>query len=129
VADHNPVGDHLPPFELARPVRLADLLRGRWAIEALHHIRDTSLCEDASQVRTDAAPHVMATLRNLAIGVLCRAGPVNLAAAYAAMPRPTPTPHHPGDQPRMKPTSRQNDGALPHPGDLTARCGRTCCSK
>jgi predicted transposase YbfD/YdcC len=69
------------PFELARPARLADLLRGHWAIEALHHVRDVTFCEDASQLRTGAAPHVMATLRNLAIGALSRAGPVNLAAA------------------------------------------------
>jgi hypothetical protein len=34
--------DHQPPFELAR---LADLLRGHWAIEALHHIRDVIFCE------------------------------------------------------------------------------------
>jgi predicted transposase YbfD/YdcC len=69
------------PFELARPARLADLLRGHWAIEALHHIRDTTFAEDASQVRTGAAPNAMAVLRNLAIGALCRAGPVNVAAA------------------------------------------------
>ncbi len=69
------------PFELARPARLADLLRGHWAIEALHHIRDVTFCEDASQVRTGAAPHVMAVLRNLAIGVLSQAGPVSFAAA------------------------------------------------
>jgi DDE_Tnp_1-associated len=31
--------------------------------------------------RTGAAPSAMACLRNLVIGVLCRAGPVNLAAA------------------------------------------------
>jgi predicted transposase YbfD/YdcC len=68
-------------FEQASPARLADLLRGHWAIEALHHLRDVTFCEDASQVRTGAGPHVMATLRNLVIGVLCRAGPVNLAAA------------------------------------------------
>jgi predicted transposase YbfD/YdcC len=69
------------PFEQARPARLADLLRGHWAIEALHHVRDTTFAEDASQLRTGAGPHVMAALRNLVIGVLCRAGPVNLAAA------------------------------------------------
>jgi predicted transposase YbfD/YdcC len=69
------------PFEQASPARLADLVRGHWAIEALHHLRDVTFCEDASQVRTGAGPHVMATLRNLVIGVLCRAGPVNLAAA------------------------------------------------
>ena len=49
-------------FELARPARLADLLRGHWAIEAHHHIRDTTLAEDDWQVRTGAAPGVMACL-------------------------------------------------------------------
>jgi predicted transposase YbfD/YdcC len=69
-------------FEQARPARLADYLRGHWAIEnGLHYVRDTTFAEDNSQVRTGTAPQVMACLRNLAIGVLCRAGPVNLAAA------------------------------------------------
>jgi hypothetical protein len=27
-------------------------LRGHWAIEALHHVRDTTIAENASQVRT-----------------------------------------------------------------------------
>jgi hypothetical protein len=65
----------------ASPARLADLIRGHWAIQALHHIRDVTFCEDASQVRTGSGPHAMATLRNLIIGVLSRAGPANLAAA------------------------------------------------
>jgi predicted transposase YbfD/YdcC len=65
----------------ARPARLADLIRGHWAIEALHHIRDVTFAEDGSQVRTGAGPSAMVCLRNLAIGVLCRAGRVNLAAA------------------------------------------------
>ena len=69
------------PFRQANPARLADLLRGHWAIEALHHVRDTTFWEDGSQTRTGAAPNVMACLRNLVIGVLSRAGPVNLAAA------------------------------------------------
>jgi predicted transposase YbfD/YdcC len=69
------------PFNQARPARLADLLRGHWAIEALHHVRDVTFAEDASQVRTGAAPNVMAAIRNLAIGVLSRAGPINVAAA------------------------------------------------
>jgi hypothetical protein len=70
------------PFELARPARLADLLRGHWAIEnGLHYVRNVTFAEDASPVRTRTAPQVMACLRNLAIGVLSRAGPVNLAAA------------------------------------------------
>jgi predicted transposase YbfD/YdcC len=70
------------PFELARPARLADLLRSHWTIEnGLHWVRDVTFAEDASQVRTGAAPNVMAVLRNLVIGVLSRAGPVNVAAA------------------------------------------------
>jgi DDE_Tnp_1-associated/Transposase DDE domain len=69
------------PFEQASPARLADLLRGHWAIEALHHVRDVTFCEDSSQTRTGAAPNAMACLRNLIIGVLSRAGPVNVAAA------------------------------------------------
>jgi predicted transposase YbfD/YdcC len=70
------------PFAQARPARLADLIRGHWAIEnGLHWVRDVTFAEDASQVRTGTAPHAMAALRNLAIGVFSRAGPVNLAAA------------------------------------------------
>jgi predicted transposase YbfD/YdcC len=80
------------PFNQARPARLADLLRGHWAIEALHHIRDATFAEDTSQVRTGAAPGVMAALRNLAIGVLSRAGPVNVAAALRRHAR---DPHRP----------------------------------
>ena len=68
-------------FAQASPARLADLLRGHWAIEAVHHLRDVTFAEDGSQVRTGAGPHVMACLRNLVIGMLSRAGPVNLAAA------------------------------------------------
>ena len=40
-----------------------------------------TIAEDASQARGGSGPQVMATLRNLVIGVLCRAGPVNVAAA------------------------------------------------
>jgi len=69
------------PFEQASPARLADLLRGHWAIEALHHLRDVTFGEDGSQARTGAAANVMACLRNLIIGVLSQAGPVNVAAA------------------------------------------------
>jgi hypothetical protein len=52
--------------------RGADLIRGHPTIE-------NGL--DGSQVRTGTAPQVMACLRNLVIGALCRAGPVNLAVA------------------------------------------------
>jgi len=65
----------------ASPARLADWIRGHWGIEALHHLRDTAFAEDASQVRTGTAPRAMASLRNLAIGILRARGDRNLAAA------------------------------------------------
>ena len=40
-----------------------------------------TFAEDAFQIRTGTGPQVIACMRNLAIGVLSRAGPVNLAAA------------------------------------------------
>ena len=80
-------------FQQARPARLADLLRGHWSIEnGLHWVRDVTLGEDAWKLRTGTAPQVMACLRNLAIGVLSRAGPVNLASALRHHSR---DPHRP----------------------------------
>jgi hypothetical protein len=65
-----------------RPGPPGHLLRGHWAIEnGLHHVRDVTFAEDASQLRAGTGPQVMACLRNLAIGALSRAGPVNIAAA------------------------------------------------
>jgi hypothetical protein len=63
------------------PACLADWMRGHWGIEALHHLRDVTFAEDASQVRIGTAPRAMASLRNLAIGILRRHGHRNLAAA------------------------------------------------
>ncbi|MGS2646852.1 ISAs1 family transposase [Streptosporangium sp. LJ11] len=70
----------LPPGLLPH-ARLAALIRGHWSIEALHHIRDVTYREDASKVRTGAAPRVMASLRNLAIGLARLIGWTNIAAA------------------------------------------------
>ena len=98
------------PFEQASPARLADLLRGHWAIEALHHLRDVTFCEDASQLRTAAGPSVMACLRNLVIGCCAGRGRSTSPPSYAAMPATHANPRHPRDQIRVKPTSQQNDG-------------------
>ena len=70
------------PYHQAPPATLAAWVKGHWAIEnQLHWVRDVTYDEDRSQVRTGAGPHVMASLRNTAIGLLRLAGWTNIAAA------------------------------------------------
>lgn len=71
----------LPP-ERATPEQLLELVRGHWAIENKSHwVRDVTFDEDRSQVRCGSIPHVMAALRNTAIGLLRWAGYGNIAKA------------------------------------------------
>ncbi|MFD9286673.1 hypothetical protein ACFWD7_58170 [Streptomyces mirabilis] len=65
---------------LATPTKLTRLVRDPWQIEALHHVRDTTFGDDASQSRTGNAPRAMAAWRNLAIGALQLNGARNIAA-------------------------------------------------
>jgi predicted transposase YbfD/YdcC len=61
---------------------LLRLVREHWHIEnRLHYVRDVTLGEDASQVRSGAAPEVMAALRNAILGLLRQHGWTNIAAA------------------------------------------------
>ena len=61
--------------------------RGHWQIEnGLHWVRD-AMGEDASKVRSGSAPRVLATLRNLTIGVLRLAGVSNIAQARRHLSR------------------------------------------
>lgn len=68
-----------PTAEQTTAAQLAELVRGHWTIEALHHVRDTTFAEDASQLRTGNAPRAMATWRNLAIAALRTADVKNIA--------------------------------------------------
>jgi predicted transposase YbfD/YdcC len=75
------------PVEHAQPTELAAWIRMHWSIEnRLHWVRDVTYAEDASQARTGTGPHIMASLRNLAISVLRLNGHTNIAAGlrYAA---------------------------------------------
>ena len=64
--------------------------RGHWGIEKkVHYVRDVTFGEDASQIRTAAAPQVRSACTNLAMALLRRTGVTNLAAAlrtHAARP-------------------------------------------
>lgn len=62
--------------------QLLDLWRGHWRIEnQSHYVRDVTMKEDASQVRSGASPEVMAALRNAVLGLLRQMGVTNVAAA------------------------------------------------
>jgi predicted transposase YbfD/YdcC len=66
----------------APPARPAAWVQGHRGIEnRLHRVRDVTFDEDRSQVRTGAAPHVMATLRNTVISLLRLTGCSDIAAA------------------------------------------------
>jgi len=69
-------------FAQASPALLADLLRGHWTIEnGLHHVRDVTFAEDASQLRTGTGPKVMACLRTSSSAPSAAPGRSTLAAA------------------------------------------------
>jgi len=116
----------------ARPGRLADWMRGHWGIEALHHIRDTTFAEDASQVRTGNAPRAMASLRNLAIGVLRRHGHRNIAAVLrrnaATPPGSCPAGHHKPVKPTSPHVPRPLAGTPDSHGLLVGRMGPVAAS-
>lgn len=70
------------PPDRAAAARLLRANRGHWGIEnRTHYVRDVTFDEDRSQVRTGAAPQVMATMRNAAISLLRLAGWTNIARA------------------------------------------------
>jgi hypothetical protein len=61
---------------------IAAWVREHWGIEnAVHYVRDVTLAEDASTIRTGAAPQVMASLRNTVLNLHRLAGAVNIAEA------------------------------------------------
>jgi predicted transposase YbfD/YdcC len=70
------LGPSIDPETLLRHVR------SHWGIEnRLHYVRDVTFGEDASQVRSGAAPQIMAALRNCVLAILRQAGWTNIAAA------------------------------------------------
>jgi len=70
----------------ADAARLGRWIREYWQIEnRLHWVRDETLGEDRSQVRTGAAPQVMAALRNLLLALLRRRSQTNIAAALRTL--------------------------------------------
>ena len=79
--------------ERTTPENLLGIARSHWEIENRnHHVRDTTYHEDLSQIRTENGPHMMATLRSLAISIMRLTGVKNIAKAgrdFAASARRT----------------------------------------
>jgi len=56
--------------------------RGHWGIEnRVHYVRDVTLGEDASRIRTASAPQILAATRNAILSLLRLWGSSNIAAA------------------------------------------------
>jgi hypothetical protein len=130
VADRGRVCDHQPAVRAGPPRPPGRPAAGALAIEALHHIRDVTFAEDASQVRTGAAPTVMAVLRNLVVGVLIRAGPLNVADALRRHARDPTDPWQPWESASDEPdiTTQQPSPGLPPRVLAAVACatGRRC---
>lgn len=74
--------------EQAQPHELAGWIRGHWHVEnKLHWVRDVTMGEDLSPVRTGDGPRMMASIRNLTISLLRLAGHTNIAKALRHMAR------------------------------------------
>ncbi len=95
--------DVLVQVEVHGAEQLVEL--GHWQLEALHWVRDATFAEDASRIRTASSPQVMATLRNLAIGLVRLAGHSQIAPRCAGStgipPAPwrSSAPHEPANTP------------------------------
>jgi predicted transposase YbfD/YdcC len=81
------------PRERAGAKALLRLIRAHWGIEnGLHGVRDGTLREDASRIRTGSGPQVMAGLRNIVVFLFERMGYKSAAAAtrhYVCHPEET----------------------------------------
>jgi predicted transposase YbfD/YdcC len=70
------------PRSEASAGQLLEWVRGHWSIEnRSHYVRDVTLGEDASRIRTGPGPQVMAAVRNATIGFLRLTGATNIAEA------------------------------------------------
>ena len=74
--------------EKANRRQLLTASRGHWSIEnGLHWVRDATMREDRSKVRSGSAPRALAAIRNLVISVLRLAGATNIARALRSVGR------------------------------------------
>jgi hypothetical protein len=66
-----------PAGQGGTPEALATAVRTHWDTEALRHVRDVTMKEDASRLRSGTSPQVMASVRNIVIAALRLSGFTN----------------------------------------------------
>jgi predicted transposase YbfD/YdcC len=76
----------------ATPAHLAGWIRGHWRIEALHHIRDVTYGEDASQTRTGNGPRSWPPCATLPSRSSSSAAPATSPPPAATTPATPPGP-------------------------------------
>ncbi|AWS43627.1 ISAs1 family transposase [Streptosporangium sp. 'caverna'] len=77
------------PVDLAGPAHLNHYARSHWVVENCeHYVHYVTFGEDARQVRTGQLPHVMAAIRNLAIGAFRQQGTPTSPTPAATMATP-----------------------------------------
>lgn len=70
------------PSTVADAARVLQLVRGHWGIEnGLHYRRDVTLGEDRSLLRSGHAPHTLAALNNMVLGLFARHRQSNIPQA------------------------------------------------
>ena len=76
------------PAPVADAARILGLKRGHWTIgNRVHWVKDEVLGEDASRIRCDHGPSVMAMLRDTVLNLVRRAGHTSVAAALRTYSR------------------------------------------
>lgn len=68
------------PADQAGADELFDAIRGHWLIEVMHHQRDVTLAEDEMRTEIQSVSRIMSSLRTLAVNLLKRLKPKNMAA-------------------------------------------------
>ena len=68
------------PSDQAGAEELFDAIRGHWLVEVMHHQRDVTLAEDKLRTEIQPVSRMMSTLRTLAVNLLKRLKPKNMAA-------------------------------------------------
>ena len=94
----------------ASPARLADWIRGHWGIEAVHHLRDVTFAEDASQTRTGTAPRAMASRATSPSASCAPAATATSPPRCAATPATPPDCCHCSASPAREPDTAAGQG-------------------